>query len=609
MNGTFGKRLGSRREVQARRSARLTVLAAAAAAVAALAVAGCKNYDEKYAPFNPRAIQAGERQSAAGTPLAEPRPLPTTLQSPFDDRERNADGSPSTRPSLPPATGPAIGTHETTVRMSLREIIQRAVANSSDVKVAGYQPAIDETRVTEAEARFDPTFFANFQYSLDRILAPTPDNPGIIPTGAGPGQTWFRTYSSQIGVRQDLETGGRLEMRYEPRYTRRSPFNTVDTINPFWTSDLTLQITQPLLRDFGADVNRARIVINRNNQKISLLDFRDALEKNVGDIEEAYWNLVNATAEVRIFEELLNRTLTTGQILYNRRTQDVGRVQMSQANSSIEQRRTALIRSRARVRDLSDQLKALMNDPQFSVTNNTLILPADAPAEEQIQFNLEDQINTAMEHRFELGQQQLRADNAGIAADVAKNNLLPQLNFVGSVGTTGLGQSWGTAIEDDSISHLEYTAGLQLEIPIGNRAARAIWKRAQLQRLQAIEQYRALVEKVSLEVKQAVREVDTSYTEIAGFRAARFAADDALRAVEERERANEALTPEFVNRKLDLQQQLAEAERAEAQSVARYQVALSKLERAKGTLLRYNNIIMEEAPLGTNISATAVSAR
>ena len=47
-----------------------------------------------------------------------------------------------------------------------------------DVKVAGYQPAIDETRVTEAEARFDPTFFTNVQYSKDNTLGPTINAPG-----------------------------------------------------------------------------------------------------------------------------------------------------------------------------------------------------------------------------------------------------------------------------------------------------------------------------------------------------------------------------------------------------------------------------------------------
>ncbi len=576
-------------------------LAAGCAVVALAIAAGCKNYDVHIAPFDPRALQESEREASRNAPQEPIRPLPTTLQSPFENEttSNTPDAAPTTQ-KVPPATGQALGIDEAMVRMPLREVVQRAVANSLDVRVAGYQPAIDETRVTEAEARFDPLFFTNFSYSVERVLAPTPENVSIIPTtNPALGETTFKTYSAQVGIRQDLESGGRVELRYEPRYTHRYPgFNDPDAVNPFWTSDLTLQITQPLLRDFGADVNRARIVINRNNQRISLLDFRDALEKNVADIEEAYWSLVEAERDVWIFEELLRRTMSTGQILWERRHQDVGRVQISQASSSLEQRRTALIRARAHVRDLSDQLKRLMNDPELPVTGNTLILPADEPTEEQIRFNLEDQINTGMEHRFELGQQQLRSENAAVAADVAKNNLLPQFNFVGSVGIQGLGGEIGDALDDQfSFDHLGYSLGVQLEIPIGNRAARAIWRRAQLQRLQAIDQYRALVDEVAVTVKTAVREVETTWEEMAGTRATRFAAADALAAVEERERANEALTPEFVNRKLDLQQQLAEAARLEAQAVSRYQIAISKLERAKGTLLRYNNILMEEAPL------------
>jgi len=590
-NARSGRSIGTR---QHRRTRNLLLNVAI---TGALAVAGCKQYDVAVAPFNPRADQQLERQSAQGAPLRPIRPLPTTLQSPFPDET-------STKPVLQPATGPAIGVDEAVIRMPLREVVQRAVANNLDVKVAGYDPAIDETRVTEAEARFDPTFFTNFQYGVDRILAPTPQNPTVDTTGS---ETVFRSYTLQTGVRQDLETGGKVELRWSPTYTRRSPnFDpSLNATNPFWTTDLTLQITQPLLRDYGSDVNRARIVINRNNQRVSVLEFRRTLEEKLvrspdggkPGIEDTYWQLVDAEREVRIAEDLLDRTLSTAQILHDRMKQDVGRVQMSQATSSLERRRTILIRARAKVRDLSDQLKNLMNDPEFPVTSMVLILPADAPTEDQIRFDLQDQINTAMENRLELGEQQLRTDNAATAAIVAKNNLLPQLNFVGSIGTTGLGGALGTAITDADFTNLQYSMGLQLEIPIGNRAARAIWKRAQLQRLQAITQYRSLVDQVSLDVKTAIREVNTTWEEIAGTRQARFAAADALSAVEEREKANEALTPEFVNRKLDLQQQLAEAQQSEVQAIASYQIALARLELAKGTVLRYNNVTLDEAPL------------
>src|SRR6185503_2680464 len=101
------------------------------------------------------------------------------------------------------------------------------------------------------------------------------------------------------------------------------------------------------------------------------------------------------------------------------------------------------------------------------------------------------------------------------------------------------------------------------------------------------------------------REVATTWETIVGARHARFSAKDALDAVEEREANNqEPLTPEFVNRKLDLQAQLAETQRAEATAVADYQIAIASLEKAKGTLLRYNNIMMEETPIGVEMRNT-----
>jgi outer membrane protein TolC len=250
-----------------------------------------------------------------------------------------------------------------------------------------------------------------------------------------------------------------------------------------------------------------------------------------------------------------------------------------------------------------------MNDPEFPVTGNVLLLPADDPLPEEVQFNERDQIDTAMENRVELGQQQLRVDNAGVAADVAKNNLLPQLNLVGSVGFKGLGGNWTESVQEQwDFNAIDYTIGVQLEIPIGNRAARAIWKRAQLQRLQAIDQYRSLVEEVSFNVRTALRQVQTTWDEIYGTRRARLASADALAAIEEREKADAAgLTPEFVNRKLDLQAELAQNASREAEAMSNYMIAISDLERAKGTILRYNNVIMEESPLDGN-EATAASS-
>jgi hypothetical protein len=104
-----------------------------------------------------------------------------------------------------------------------------------------------------------------------------------------------------------------------------------------------------------------------------------------------------------------------------------------------------------------------------------------------------------------------------------------------------------------------------------------------------------LIDQIAFEIKKALREVETTWEEMVATRQAVFANEDALYALRQREAANEPLTPEFVDRKLNQQERTADARRAAAAAVSNYNTAIAQLELAKGTLLRYNNVIMEEA--------------
>lgn len=573
----------------------LRILPAWGLSLVAAGMIGCAEQPPR---FDPRLLQQTQRNAAQEAAARPMRPLPTTLESASVVSARRSTTRPANaRPTTNPSTGPAIGT-EPTVRMPLREIVQRAVANNLAVRVAGYSPAIEQSRVIEADARFDPVFFTTAQYEhRDTLTAGSQFNDPFDPFG---GFLFFDTdeadiFTLQTGIRQNLRGGGQAELRYQAQFSDLEPQRFVN--NPSYESDLILQITQPLLRDFGNEINRARITIARNNQKISLLEFRNSLEETLTEIERTYWQLSLAAREVEIQEGLLRRTEETYGILSARSEGriDVSNVQLLQAQATLEIRRAQLVRAKSRVRDLSDQLKQLMNDPTIPVAEDLTILPSSEPLEEAILFDLKEQINTAMENRLELAQQQLRVDTASITSQVGRNNLLPQLNLISSIGVQGLDGDYGSAVqEQSSFDQFSYSLGLQFEVPIGNRAARAIWQRTLLQRQQAIEEYRRLVDLIALEVKTAAREVNTSWNEMVATRQARFAADRSLGTIQFLEENAEPLTPVFVQLKLDRQAALAEAERAEATAIANYNVAIARLERAKGTLLRYNNVIMEE---------------
>src|SRR5688500_16703007 len=205
----------------------------------AMLVAGCAGDPP---PFRARDLQRDERDAAKEIPTRERLPLPTTLRSQYIP----ATGPAAEVPLPLPATGPAIGT-EPTVRMSLQEAVQRAVANSLDVQVQSYSPGIEATRVVEAEARFDPTFFTTAQYENrgDTGAFGSPDFLTNINANEGD------TYTLRSGVRQVLPSGGEAEIRYQTSrlFSESGPFGQPESTD--WENELVFQITQPLLRDFG----------------------------------------------------------------------------------------------------------------------------------------------------------------------------------------------------------------------------------------------------------------------------------------------------------------------------------------------------------------------
>ena len=572
---------------------RVNTIAKAALPVVALILAGCKLSEP--APFDPRAIERIQRAEAEGVP---PRPLqqmPTTFEASITPQGTPAPQRPIRDSRIP------VGGY---LRMGLQDIVHRAVANNAASRVAAYQAAIDEARILEAEARFDPTVFANLLVqNQNRTNRGPGQSPGRFDPATGAAIPDFVEIFSQtaaIGIRQTMTTGGQVEIRAQTTRNQildQDPTDAADPDEPFYDNELVAQITQPLLRDFGNDVNQARITIARNDFRISALEWRQELERVLADIEQAYWQLWLAQRNVEIGEQFLRNTEGTENILIARLQQDTSRVQISQARAQVERANSDLVERRGRVVNFSDELKRLMNDPDLPIVGGEVIVPADAPTEDAIRSSLADQVETGLQNRYELMQQKLRIENAGTVVGAAQDNLQPQLNLTGQVGVLGIGSDFDRAFtRQTNTDIINWAIGLEFEIPIGNRAARAIYHRTLLQRLQAIEEYRGIAAQVESEVKQAHDNVATSWNRMVAARNQVFASEDFLDALRARERAGDPLTPEFVNRILQAQAEVTEARRSEADSVASYNVTLGVLERAKGTLLRYNQIGLRENP-------------
>lgn len=474
------------------------------------------------------------------------------------------------------------------VPVSLRDAILSAVRNNLSVQVGAITPAMRESDITRAEARFDAVFFSNLGWT--KIDEPSP--VALIsgtPIGSGIIQRDERTLST--GIRKNLASGGRMTLQTSISRTKDESPGRRTTPDPAYASSVELILEQPLLRGFGSEENLSEIRLNRNSHRREIENYRSTLLQTVNDTEAAYWNLVAARQSLLVRQRLLERGEGTRDKLVKRGEYDTEPAQISDAIARVQSRQVDLRRAKDDVLRASDQIKQLMNAPGLSVGSELLVEPVDVAISDGITFNYADIITTALQNRPELRQALLGIDDASIRQMLAENLRLPALDLSTTVRWNGLDNSFEDSYNRLGEQHfIDYMIQLRFEHPIGNREAQANYRVARLGRVQSILNYKQAVQNVILDVKTALRSVELNFDLLGPTRDARLAAAENLRTIEVKERTNQATTPEFLNIKLQRQESLAAAELEEIRAVVNYQIAMANLYNAMGIGLERNQI-------------------
>jgi len=477
------------------------------------------------------------------------------------------------------------------VGLSLEKTIQTAVANNLSVELASFAPAISQSALTQAEAEFDWLFFASAQYQ-----------DSIIPqsgSGFGGSTTFVRNASQSadgsVGVSRKLSTGGNLSLSNDINYTNvdSSFFGTPPVPNPANASNITLGVTQPLLRGFGKQTNLAQINLARNAERSSVASLKSSLIDAASETEKAYWELVLRYKELVIRSKLLDRGIKVRDDIKARRVQDARQAQVADAVARVERRRSDLLVARTNLRNASDRLKLLMNDPALPVGSEALIVPREDATSEPISYSLLDAITNAVTNRPEMDIALLSIDDATIRQQVAKNQRLPKLELQAQARLLGFGDSFGDAYNDDDATRFidDWLLGLRFEQPVGNRIGEAQYRQSRLERMQSVVAYRQTAQAIVLDVKIALNAIVTNNALIAQSNLSRVAQGEALRSLAvEKEFKNLGYSVERLNLELNQQEALANAEISEAAALTNYNNAIVDLHKAMGTTLDRSRI-------------------
>jgi outer membrane protein TolC len=433
--------------------------------------------------------------------------------------------------------------------------------------------------------------------------------PQVSPLSAGAAGLVTDTTLANAGIQQGFSSGAQAGLSFS---NNRQWVNSVVTqYNPFTGSSLGLTVTQPLLRGFGASVNRRFIRIAGNERKIASLLFRQQLIATVYGVIRLYTDFVALVEDEKVKEEttaLAEKLLRDVTVQVDEGT--LAQVEKTRATAQVFSTRQDAINARG----LREEQEAILRnvitrgsgDPEV---RSARIIPTGAlsiPENDEVR-PVEDLVDEALANRPDLGQARLQIEDARIGLSGARNATLPQVDLVGVLqnsggagaanpfapapGATFLNGYGGALGQILTREYPTYGVGLQVNIPLHNRVAEADLARDEIQVKQSQIRLRQFENQARLEVEDALIAIRRARSSFEAAEQARKFQEESLAAEQAKFEAGES-TSFFV---IQYESMVAQARSTEVAARSSYVKARAALSRATGGILDENHISFETA--------------
>ncbi len=450
---------------------------------------------------------------------------------------------------------------------------------------------------------YDPTL--NAQYNWQHVSTPEINNfIAGVPVLFGDMQT------GNASVTQGFGTGTQVGLSFN---NTSQLYNSLHNLyNPYFTSNLSLTVTQPLLRGFGPEVNRRFIHIAKNEARITSLLFRMQLIETVYGVMRLYTDLVALNEDVKVKQDTLtfaNKLLEDTQSEVTEGT--LAPVELTRAKAEVSAAEQDLINSRGIFEEQEAILKNVITkrgneDPAVRSAHIIPTDPLTVPASDDA-GQIGELLAEAYRQRPDLAQAGLQVTNSELSLKGSNNNLRPEIDLVGIAENNALAGTpylpagtpdpaltggYGTALEQIATrKNPTYGIGLNVTLPLRNRVAEADAARDQIQLRQTQVRERQLRNQVQLEVEDAVIAMRRSRASYAAALQTRKLQEESLE-IEQLKFSEGTSTSFFV---IQYESYVAQARSAVVVSAAAYLKARAALERATGTILDRHGVDLPSA--------------
>jgi outer membrane protein len=601
----------------------------------------------------PPGTQQPAPQAPPGNPnvvpnvVAEPTPTPTTDEVPIQEPREPVFPAVEQKPLPPMPNLTRLGvTSDNTLPLSLNDAIKRALENNNDIEVARDDVRFAETQLRSLEGIYQPIFSVTPQ--IDKRITPQQSSLG----GSGrSGTTTNTTYSLSPSLNKSFALGGgNYTLSFANSHTDTS--STFSFINPYYSSNLSLTFTQPLLRNRSIDNNRRQIRIQKKRLEQSDADFRLRTIGVISLVQQAYWELVFALRDQQ--NQLANLNLSRENLRRVEAQIAVGTqapLARAEVQTELANRESTLLLAVQNVSIAENNLKQLIVKDSGAPEWSAQLTPTDTPKFDAAPIDLNAALKEARENRPELRRLRLQSDINNVDIQYFKNQTHPQIDIQSTLATTGLaGKDVSGAplvgtllplISGDpntsanafllqqirdiqtramfplatvplvptlggppaeliggygkDLSNLfnfktrNITVGVAIQFPLKNQTAEAELAGARIQKEQLQASTRSQDQLIEVDVRNAAQAVETSRRRVLAAREARANAEMQLEGEQRLYQVGRSTTFLLFQR----ENALTNARNAELRAETDYNKALADLQRATSTTLRANNVIVD----------------
>ena len=499
--------------------------------------------------------------------------------------------------------------------LTLDDAIAMALRDNLDVRIE--RDNVSSARIGETGARgiYDPTFHLQPQFQV--LNTPS---PSVL--SSENGKLSEHDLSATAGVHQRGWQGSMFDLTVDAG--RTSTNNPYIGLNPYYTSQVKMAITQPLLRGRRIDAERALLKIRTVETGIAKTHLELRAIDVVARVEQAYWDLAAVRDSAEVNREAAD--LARRQLEQNRRMIAAGSlaaVEESASEAEWQRRIDNWYASLDSITAAENNLKTLIAPRHDdAIWSQELILSAERVEAPGKADNLESAVTGALKTRPEMRAigQQLQVN--GIERQQNADQVKPALNFVASYTNTGLSgtsrntpdpftaaiEPYATRIDDLSTGlglaplppagigvlapggrYHSVQAGLNFEWTARNWQARANLAQSTVA-AHKLKLQRAQVEQgIEAEVRNAIQSLVTARQRITAAEQGSRAAKDKLDS-EQRLFANGESTNFLV---LTRQNEYSDARQRLLAARLDFNKAVSRFEEAVGETLSTRNLVLE----------------